>query len=454
MMKMFGKKDAAAPGASEAPKGKPKAGVYRPRGIETVCPEGGNDQQRFYLSPSQALGERLRDFPLILNGGDDQPTRLQWQFAIAVEAINTLDNYPLQAVVNVHGEDKWDFHRAAFLRALVAGLGDWLNKQQLKSKKGTLIDVLSEGWADAVSLAPAKESLIPVNAGLVEWHLCGEITKDQPIEYLHPDVYRLFMDSFATDPHQRNPISGAVRQAREKMVKRLSAKGIAVHQAIGVMPTRTRAAAPAAEKSAQPSASASDSVNAPKEVPKSQATTPRHEPKASQAKPKPSGPSSQAVKKAGIEMPEAPSKPASATPAPESPTPAEPKSDNPAPAIASEDAVDLSELVRVVRQRMEDGIITANQAGAIFHGTPNGAALIVPKGYDVIAQVLKTEMGAVEALAKSHMVDPDQSFPNVTYRLHRQGRGWAKIKAGVLNDQVAKMLFPEGLEPNPDIKVG
>lgn len=450
MIKMFGKKEAAAPGAPETPKGKPKAGVYRPRGIETVCPEGGNDQQRFYLSPSQALGERLRDFPLILNGGDDQPTRLQWQFAIAVEAINTLDNYPLQAVVNVHGEDKWDFHRAAYLRALVAGLGDWLNKLQLKSKKGSLIDVLTEGWGEAVSLAPARESLIPVNAGLVEWHLCGEITKDLPIEYLHPDVYRLFMDSFATEPNQRNPIAGAVRQAREKMVKRLSAKGIAVHQAFGVMPSKTRVAAPAAEQASQPAPSSSNSNAEPATK---TAQKPQPETKSTQAKPKASGPSKQAVQKAGIEMPSKEA-PVLAEPAPAAPATEAPVAEKPAPAQANETDIDLSELVRVVRQRMEDGIITANQAGAIFHGTPNGAALIVPKGYDVIAQVLKADMSAVEALAQSHMVNAEQSFPNVVYRLHRQGRGWAKIKASVLNDQVAKMLFPEGLEANPDIKLG
>lgn len=417
---------------------KKKGAIYRPRGIETVCPEAGSDQQRFYLSPAQALGERLRDLPLILNGGEDQPSRLQWQFAIAVEAMNTLDNYPLQAVVNVHGEDKWDFHRAAYLRALVAGLGEWLNKHQLKDKKGNFIDVVSEGWANGVNLAPAKDTLIPVSGGIAEWHLCSELTKDQPRDYLHPEVYRLFMDSFAPDAHYRNPISGAVIQAREKMVKRLNAKGVSVQQAIGVIPVsavraQPQAAAPAPAPS-QPDAGAqhqSPQNEAPRPKPR-----PEQKPQAKKTKP-----STKAMKNAGIAMPEPATKPPERAPEPS------------ASANGSVAPIALEDLVQVVRQRMDEGIITANQAGAIFHGTPNGAALIVPKGFDVIAQIMRVDIASVEAFAGSHMIDADKSFPNVVYRLHRQGRGWAKIKAGVLNPQISTLIFPEGLEVNPDIKV-
>src|SRR5690554_4736507 len=171
---------------------KAKGEAYRPRGIETICPEAGSHQREFYLAPAQALGERLKDFPLIISGGENQPTRLQWQFVIAMEAINTLDNYPLQAIVNVHGDDKWDFHRAVFLRGLTAGLGEWLNKHQLKNKKGNLIDVMTEGWSGAVSVAPAAESFIAVSGGLAEWLLTAEIATP-PRDYLHPDVYRLFV---------------------------------------------------------------------------------------------------------------------------------------------------------------------------------------------------------------------------------------------------------------------
>lgn len=436
MMKLFNRKESAATAESEASKNNAKADVYRPRGIETVCPETGSQQQKFYLSPAQALGERLGSLPLILNGGDDQPTRLQWQFAIAIEAINTLDNYPLQAVVNVHGEDKWDFHRAAFLRALVSGLGDWLNKHQLKTKKGNLVDVLFDGWAETVNLAPAKDSFIPVSGGLIEWQLCNEIIKESPRNYLHPDVYRLFMDSFATDHHPRNPIAGAVHQARGKMVKRLYGKGVALHQAVGVMPTKMKSPSISVQSNTPSSETDADKLN--HEV---QAQPKQNTQSNSSRRPqdrKPPIPSRTAVQKAGIAIPgESGTAPAAASLSPEQPA-AEP--------------IALEELVRIVRQRMDAGIITANQAGAIFHGTPNGPALIVPKGYDVIAQVMKVEMADVEALAHSHLVNAELSFPKVVYRLHRKGRGWAKIKAGVLSSQVAAMLFPEGLEANPDIK--
>lgn len=451
-MRIFNRKESAAT-ESEASNANAKADVYRPRGIETVCPESGSSQKQFYLAPAQTLGERLRSLPLILDGGDDQPTRLQWQFAIAIEAINTLDNYPLQAVVNVHGDDKWDFHRAAFMRALVAGLGDWLNKHQLKTKKGNLIDVLIDGWEEAVNLAPAKDTFIPVNSGLIEWQLSNEILKDNPKKYLHPEVYRLFMDSFATDYHPRNPIAGAVHQARAKMVKRLNSKGIALHQAVGVIPKKPKSSSLSVQSSTPASEPEADAAkHEVQEEPKQQA---RPKPKAhsdsgrgsQDRKPKSSTPSSHAVHKAGIAMP-----------GEIGAVPEERVSGNPSPASSSleqsaAEPIALEDLVRVVRQRMDEGIITANQAGAIFHGTPNGAALIFPKGYDIIAQVLKVEMADVEALAHDHMVNAELSFPKVVYRLHRKGRGWAKIKAGVLNSHVASKLFPEGLEANPDIKL-
>jgi len=432
----------------EAPK--KKGVIYRPRGIETVCPEAGYHQQQFYLSPAQALGERLKDYPLILNGSEDQPTRLQWQFAIAIEAINTLDIYPLQAVVNLHGEDKWDFHRAAYLRALVAGMGDWLNKHQVKNKRGNLIDVLSEGWAAGDSLAPAKEMFIPVSGGITEFQLCSEISQYLPKEYLHPEVYRLFLDSFAPDFQHRNPIAGAMQLAREKVVKRLSAKGIETATAIGVKSTTTNRGAGAA--------SATITTPAPQATMPSQPDTGSVKPESQQAQQKPvaakkpqaqkqksTAPTVQAAKKAGIAMPErAQSEPVTHTEPPAQPA-------TPPSELTN---ISLEDLVGVVRERLAEGIITANQAGAIFHGTPNGAGLIVPKGFDVIAQIMKVDMASVEAFANSHMIDAEHSFPSTIYRLHRPGRGWAKIKVGVLNSQVTAKLFPEGLEANPGIKAG
>lgn len=456
MMKIFNRKESASANEGEASKRNAKADVYRPRGIETVCPESGSSQQTFYLAPAQALGERLASLPLILHGGDDQPTRLQWQFAIAIEAINTLDNYPLQAVVNVHGEDKWDFHRAAFLRALVAGLGDWLNKHQLKTKKGVLVDVLLDGWGEGVNLAPAKETFIPVNSGLTEWQLCNEIIQDNPKNYLHPEVYRLFMDSFATDYHPRNPIAGAVHQARGKMVKRLNGKGVALHQAVGVVPKKLKTVSTSAPSNTPSSETNADEAKAEVKAQPKQQERPKQKASSGSGrgsqdrKSKPSTPSPNAVHKAGIAMP-GESGPVS-RPVTDNPSSAKPAAVSPSPDQSAAEPIILDDLVRVVRQRMDEGIITTNQAGAIFHGTPNGAALIVPKGYDVIAQVMKVEMADVEALARNHLVNSDLSSPNVVYRLHRKGRGWAKIKAGVLSSQAASMLFPEGLEANPDIK--
>jgi hypothetical protein len=328
-------------------------------------------------------------------------------------------------------------------------MGDWLNKHQLKTKKGKLVDVLVDGWAETANLAPAKESFIPVSGGLVEWQLCNEIIKDSPKSYLHPEVYRLFMDSFATDHHPRNPIAGAVHQARGKMVKRLNGKGVALHEAVGVVPTKVKSPSISVQSNTPPSESDTDNRN--QEV---QAQPKQKADSGSSRRSKdrtPPTPSRSAVQKAGIATPKA-SGTASRNRMPDNSPSVEPAVASPAPGEPAAEPIALEELVRVVRQRMDEGIITANQAGAIFHGTPNGAALIVPKGYDVIAQVMKVEMADVEALAHSQLVNADLSFPKVVYRLHRKGRGWAKIKAGVLSSQVAAMLFPQGLEANPDIK--
>lgn len=420
---------------SEPPK--KKASNYRPRGIETVCPEVGKYQDKLYLAPAQALGERLKDYPLILGAGGDAPTRLQWQFAVATEAINTLDIYPLQAVVNLHGDEKWDFHRAAYLRGLVAGIGDWLNAHQIKNKKGNLIDVLSDGWDTGVSLAPAKDGFVPISGGVTELHLCEEISEVLPREYLNTDVYRLFLDSFAPDYQSRNPIAGAVQMAREKVMKRLSAKGIDASIAVGVRPrgsVRNQAAPQPAPAKQDQSVATNEEVRKVTRKPEQQSP----KAKVRTEKKRPQGPTAEAIKKAGIELPVASKK--ESVPAPEQ--------------SEAKTAITLDDLVGIVRQRIDEGIITANQAGAIFHGTPNGPALIVPKGFDVIAQVMKVDMASVEEFANSCMINAEVSFPNIVYRLHRPGRGWAKIKAGVLNSQVAEKLFPEGLETNPGIKTG
>lgn len=408
-----------------------------PKGLETVCPEIGELKKRFYDAPAIALAQRLTTLPLEANSETGEPNRINWQYAVATEAINMLDNYPTQAIAQVHGDHRWDFHRAVYWRALVAGLGEWIANTRFRRKNGDAINPLREGWeevqrlADGTGQGPNPEAFAP---SIGEFMLAQQIGVVDLALTLDPAVRNLFWDSFGADHHPRNIFAASAAKAQTKVATKLSHRGFSLDDKYGIQwlrPTQTLQIEDAAEQqqSAEEQANTSDKDA---EASSKSRVTPTPETRSNASEPgaktaskgqkhsgKSKGPATNQLEKAGI-------------------------------STGGDDI--QARMVRTLNERIDSGVVRVNEAGALILTTEHGPGFVQPKAELSLAEMMGVPAEAVRTAIES-VSQNECSHPNTVYRIKSKGRGWKKLKIMVMDPEFAKRIPAlEGLGPNEDIR--
>ena len=420
-----------------------------PKGLATVCPEIGDAKHTFYEAPSVAIANRLRLLPMSFDASEEHPSRLSWQYAVAVESINMLDHFPLQAIVNTHGDNKWDFHRSVFWRGLVAGVGSWLQLITLKSKQGKSINPLTEGWELVDRLSESSKGVrypCTVAPSTAELLVATESGLLALADTLDPQIHKLFLDSFGADHHGRNPVASAVARAQIKVRKRLNNRGFLIDDKLGIS-WMNRTEVLQIETFAHPP---KDPVEAGKVVQAPEPQTPRPaqdsdpvaagNPTPPASEPEAQMRSKDQVKSAGIK--------------PDSRFMESKKPQRPATEGPGSGDIDPRMVAKLIRERLKSGVFMLNRLGAQVEVGPHGVGLVLPKTLYQVAEMMSVPYGQLEPVVMGQMIDPRLSHPKLDYRMHRQGRGWNKLKLAVLQDEWVEQIFPEGApEANPAIKV-
>lgn len=412
-----------------------------PKGLETVCPEVGDLKHRFYDRPAVELAQRLGSLAMEANSEPGEPSRINWQYAVATEAINMLDNYPTQAIAQVHGDNRWDFHRAVYWRALVAGLGEWIANSRFRRKNGESVNPLREGWSEVQRLAdgtgqgPNPEAFAP---SIGEYMMAEQIGVVELAGSLDTTVRNLFWDSFGADHHPRNIFAASAAKAQKKVATKLAHRGFSLDDKYGTQwlrPTQTlQIEQPAGNSDVQGQ---------------------QEEAGASAAEPSSPAKRKEAIPQSG----EQPARTASVAQAGKADKPAKangeegPGSRQLAKAGISTGSDDIeNRLVRTINERIDSGVIRVNEPGALILTTEHGPGFVQPKAELSLGEMMGVPAEAVRTVIESTSLS-DYSHPGTVYRIKSKGRGWKKLKIMVMDPEFAKRIPAlEGLAPNEDIR--
>lgn len=396
-----------------------------PKGLDTVCPEVGDIKRRYYDEPAIELARRLTSLPLEASSQPGEPTRINWQYAVATEAINMLDNYPTQAIAQVHGDNRWDFHRAVYWRALVAGAGEWIANSRFRTKSGESINPLREGWesvqrlADGTGQGPNPEAFA---ASIGEYMLAEQIGIIELATELDARVRNLFWDSLGADHHPRNILAASAAKAQKKVATKLTHRGFSLDDKYGVQWLRPTQAL-SMEHSQQG-------------VPERESQP--HTPEASQAAP------DKESRGDTSKTSSSPYKPGDRQKISEKKL---------AKAGVSTGASDIeTRLVQTLNERIESGIISVNQSGASILTTEHGPGFVLPKAELVLSEIMGVPAEAVRTVIESASISR-YSHPETVYRIKSKGRGWKKLKIVVMDPGFSERIPAlAGLSPNEDIR--
>lgn len=409
------KAHSAAP-AADAPAHEEKLPL--PTGLAEVCPEAGDVRQRYYIDPAHRLHRVLNTAVISADCVGDFPTRIRWQYRLAAESVNMLETFPTQAVANVRGEYRWDFHRVAYLRGLLAGLGAWMRDHEFWPPSGNKpISPIDEDLPEGTQVSPRHERRqhLRIAPGVGELLLFQRLGWDQLTAALDPVVRSLLLDSFGADAHERNLLAKACEKAMLKNRKRLTNRGLSLEGISGIHWLRGGRRAEAVP---------------PQEPIAAQALRPWDKSGRGQET---AAKRLERLQNAGID-------------------PQQPLQQGPNLGSDEGGQVHSQALVEWLKRKLQTGQIIINQQGALIHGTEHGPGLVVPKALDLMAHELDEPVERISEVAQA-LFDPKLSTPSKRYRIKRSRRGHAKVALYVFKPGVAAELFQDGvIEPNPDIQ--
>lgn len=380
----FRRKNQGEPETEKTPKIKEES-VQFPGRFRSVCPEPQAESLATYFEPALQLSKMLSD----LDAGEGGLQRIRWQLEIATEAMTMIGKRPLQAIIPLHAESVWDWHRAAYLRGLVAGIGNYLRAGAVITQSTKDLHPAIQGWPDVVMQyvpnRPIKQEF-KVSQSIAEYRVAEQAGIIKFAQDLHPGVFGYFCDSFGADAWSRNPISISILEAEDKVARILNLDGF-----------RTQNVARLSKTSDKISIAIDDeqfSGNLP------------------------------------VASPEAP------------------KQDSlKARNMASEDAVapgllagNHKAMIEFVCERLAQGVITINEHDSVFCQIHGRIAVVCPRGLSILAQMTGLDEGDLESVIGG-MSDESMSTPRMEYRIQRKGRGWGKIRLLVLEDSYTKLLL-------------
>jgi len=384
-----------------------KQAVQFPGRFRTVCPETQSKDFSFYTEPAESLNLLLRD----LDSGTGNLERMRWQLEVATESITMIGKRPLQAIIPLHAQNSWDWHRASYLRGLVAGIGAYLRSGAVisRSTKDTHPAILGwpEGLVQYVANRPMKQEYM-VAPSISEYRVAEQIGAFRLAETLHPGVFSYFCDSFGADAWSRNPISISVAEAEEKVARILSLEGFNTLSVARLSKYKSKLSVAAAE-SASPTSTKPQPVPVPVAIPQN-------------------------------------------VPAPPPPvTSMAPLLNRPEP--DSECAAHQQSLVDLILNRLAQGVITINEHDSMFCQVDGLLAILCPRGIKILTQMSELSEPDLESILFA-MSESSKSTPSVEYRIRRKGRGWGKVRLLVLKSVYAEQIVSAAtkISEPPEIK--
>ncbi|KRW83754.1 hypothetical protein [Marinobacter sp. P4B1] len=372
-----------------------------PGRFRSACPDAGGSWSALYELPAMSLQRRVQN----VDGGGNGLSRYEWQTEIATEAMIMIDKRPLQALVGLHGEHTYDFHRAAYLRGLVAGLGAYLRAGALLVDGKKPFHPALTDWPDRdikwVKDRPVKPEF-KLAPGICEYRIAQQIGAIEMAEKLDPSVLGYFLDSFDVRPSSKNPIVVSLLEAENKVSKVLALNG-----------EDTRSIPKLMDVSSVIESSITEEVVA---EPKEKVATP---------------PVIQ-----------------------ESPAPAE-ADQTP---VAVEEAAPLSvsgeDILKLIMTSIPQGVVTVNDTDSMLCEVEGTLALVFPRATRMLAEMLHKPEEEIEAMIVRDLTDEADSYPAVDYRIQRKGRGWGKIRLKKLKPEYASQVMSvlSNRKPAPEIK--
>lgn len=383
-MFFFRRKTKRGQEAAEKPEAKEDS-VQFPGRFRSVCPEPQGETLGVYVEPARKLGQMLRD----LDAGEGGLQRLRWQLEVATEAITMIGKRPLQAIIPLHADNVWDWHRAVYLRGLVAGIGNYLRSGAVITQASKDLHPAIQGWPDGVMQyvpnRPIKQEF-KISPSIAEYRVAEQAGIISLAEKLHPGVFGYFCDSFGADAWGRNPISISIAEAEVKVTRILNLDGIRTHGVARLSKSHTKITVSQDEEQVATSAGTASSVA------------------------QDDGPS---IPGDGPEV----------------------KFNNEGLGPSNHNA-----MVEFICQRLIQGVITINEHDSVFCQVQGRLALVCPKGIAILAQMTGLESTDLKSILMS-MADPDLSTPKMEYRIQRKGRGWGKIRLLVLKEVYGQRLL-------------
>jgi len=372
-----------------------------PGRFRSACPDSGGGWAALYELPSMSLHQLLRD----VDAGGNGLNRYTWQVEVATEALVMIDKRPLQALVGLHGDNAYDFHRAAFLRGLVAGLGAYLRSGALLVDGKKPFHPALTGWPENdikwVKDRPVKPEY-KLAPGICEFRIAEQIGAIGMAEKLDPRVLGYFLDSFDIRPSSKNPIVVSLIEAENKVSKVLALNG-------------------------------EDTLS----IPKLMAALPVVE---------------RSITEELVEEPEKETLPPPVTQ--ESPAPAKADQVDVAINTATPSSLSGDDILKMIVESIPQGVVTLNDNDSMLCEVEDSLALVFPRAVRMVAEILNKPEDLVESVMVRDLTNEADSYPAVDYRIQRKGRGWGKIRLKKLRPEIASkvMSVVTNRKPAPEIK--
>lgn len=376
-------------------------GAKLPGRFRSACPDSGGTWAELYEQPSMSLYRFLRD----VDAGGRSLSRYTWQVEVATEALVMIDKRPLQALVGLHGDNTYDFHRAAFLRGLVAGLGAYLRSGALLLDGKKPFHPALTGWPEReikwVKDRPVKPEY-KLAPGICELRIAEQIGAIGMAEKLDPSVLGYFLDSFDIHPSSKNPIIVSLIEAENKVSKVLALTGedtLSVPKLLGALPVVERSITEEVLKEPE------------KEVPSPAETL-------------------------------------------ESPTSTKADQVDVGINTATPSSLSGDDILKLIIESIPQGVVTLNDNDSILCEVEGSLALVFPRAVRIVSEILNKPEDLVESVMVSDLTNEADSYPAVDYRIQRKGRGWGKIRLKKLRPNLASkvMSVVTNRKPAPEIK--